>query len=129
VTWTFIAITWLTSCVVMKRIGHSREPVAATTKAFIEFAIQACRGKRAAIVAASVLYPIFLVVMLVWRYQTFPVAGVVDYLLAWPVLAYAVITAVLAVLGLRAHRSLGTELHRLRAMRRQFDDHDDAPRD
>lgn len=122
-TWAFIAITSLTAYGLTQWIGHNRAPAAATATAFLEFMIQACRGKRAGIVGAAVLYPSFLVFMLVWRYRTPPTfASVSEYLLSGPVLTFAVITVALAVLGVRAYRRLGAELHSLRAMRRQFED-------
>lgn len=119
-TWAFIAITVLTSLALQRRRGHGRVPEAATTTAFLDFTIQVCRGKRAAIAAAAALYPIFLAFMLVWRYQTAPFAGVGAYLLSGRVLLIAAVTLVLGIVGLRKHRDLGAELENLRAMQREL---------
>jgi hypothetical protein len=125
VTWAFIAITWLTAVLVVRGVGRPRVP-APTTTAFLEFTVQVCRGRRAAIAAAAVLYPTFLVFMLAWRYHSDRFASVRDYLLSGPVPIYAAITMALAVVGLRAYRRLGSELETLSAMRRRFEDGGDS---
>jgi len=127
-TWVFITITWITSLMLTRRIGQGRAPDGESITAFLDFTIKTCRGKRAAITAAAVLYPIFLVFMLVWRYQTAPFARVSEYVLSGPVLLILGITIVLAILGLLTHRGLGAELDRLRAMRARFADGGDLPK-
>ena len=84
-------------------------------------------GKRAGIVAAAALYPIFFVFMLVWRSQTLPFASVWDFLLSGPVLFFLGVTVVLAIVAQGAHRRFGRELDNLRAMREQFDDRGKSP--
>jgi hypothetical protein len=126
-TWVFIVVTWVTSLVLSRRLGAGAAPAAITTTAFLEYMLAICRGRRAAIVTAAVLYPIFFVFMVVWRYQTLPLASIGDFLVSGPVLFFLGVTVVLALVGRLVYRRLGTELDGLRTMRRQFEERGDSP--
>jgi hypothetical protein len=121
-TWVFIAITWITSLALFRRIGGRRAPEATTTTAFLDFTIRVCRSTRASIAAGAALYSLFLAFMLFWRYQSGPFTSVGEYLLSTRVVVMAVVTVLLAVAGWRRYRRLGTELNRLLATQWQFRD-------
>jgi hypothetical protein len=121
-TWLFIAVTWATSLGILRRIGGRLTPEATTTTAFLDFAIRVCRARRAGIVAAAVLYVMFLCFMLVWRFQTARVATAGEYLLSGPMVARAIVTVLLAIAGWRQHGKLGVELKSLLRMQRQIAD-------
>lgn len=119
--WIFIAITWATARTIAERTGQAEVPEASTTKAFLEFAIRTCRGRRAAFAAGAALYALFLVFVLVWRYQTGDSPGVGAYLRSNHVSATAAVTLVLGGLAARRYRRLGIELENLRAMQRRLE--------
>ena len=122
ITWGFITITWLTSIVLSRRFGQRRIPAATTATAFMDFAIQNCRSKRAGITAAAVLASIFMAFMLAWRYQPLANGSIGAYLRSVPVLALLGIALVVGIVGLRMHRALGAELDNLRERRRRYED-------
>jgi hypothetical protein len=121
-TWLFIVVTWATGVGILLRFGGRRRPEAATTIAFLDFAIRVCRATRAGIVAGAVLYALFLVFMLSWRFQTGAAASVSGYLLSVGVVVRAVVTVLLGLAAWRAHRRLGRELRSLLATQRQMAD-------
>jgi hypothetical protein len=121
-TWLFIAVTWATTLGLLRHFGGRRRPDAATTVAFLDFAIRVCRATRAGIVAGAVLYALFFVGILFWRFQAGPFTTAGEYLLSGRVVAMGIVTVLLGLAGWRWHGRLGVELESLLAMQRQIVD-------
>ncbi|MCC7043410.1 MAG: hypothetical protein IT183_06085 [Acidobacteria bacterium] len=121
-TWLFIAVTWATTLVLLRRFGGRLRPDAATTASFLDFAIRVCRATRAGIVAGAVLYALFVSYMLFWRFQTGPFGTAGEYLFSGRVVAMVIVTVLLGLAGWRRYGRLGMELEGLLAMQRQIVD-------
>jgi hypothetical protein len=118
--WIFIAICWTVSLSLTRGLST---PLAATSLAFLDFSILACRRRCRAIAAASVLYIPMLSFNLTWIYHTLPDRpGVWVYLTSPRIVIVFTITAVLAVLAVWRRRTLGRELQNLLSLRRQLED-------
>ncbi len=115
--WVFIAINWIVSR--WLDAGVSR-PVSATTAAYLDFAIAACRRRHSTIAAAGVLYAAMMTFNLAWIYQTqSTTVGIWAFLASARVLTAGAVTVVLAVVAVWRRRRAGQELQNLLDLRRQ----------
>jgi hypothetical protein len=120
--WLFIAITWATSLLLLRHFAGGRGPAATTTIAYLDFAVRVSRSWRAGIVAGAVLYVLFLIAMLSWRWRIGSVETAAEYVLSARVVAMAIITAGIGLFGWHRYHRLGIELENLLAIQRQFAD-------
>ena len=114
--WIFIAVAWALRLQLERERGP--RPHAETTVAFLDYAIRSRRVRLQAITASVILYMVLSVFILVWRYRAGSTAA--DpwaYLTSSRVVAWHVITVVLAVRAAIQRRRFERELKNLVKMR------------
>lgn len=117
--WVFIAVAWLVSWSLDRRLAN---PITATTAAFLDFSIQWCDRRRAGVMAGSALYAAILTFKLTWLYQVQPVkAGLWSFLTSQHVLGVFALTVILGIIALWNRRRLGRERDNLVKLRSQIE--------
>ena len=115
IVWAFTALTWSVSLAVNR--GPS-QPAASTTAEFLNFSILSGQRRRNGIVAASVLYVVFVVVLAGWEYRAQnPQPDVSTYLTTGFMQLVGLITIALGIIGALRWRRLGREIEALRSVR------------
>ena len=111
--WVMLLVAWSTSIALGR--GTWR-PSAATTSAFLDYAILSCRRRRQSIVAAAMLYAVLLTFVMTWKYferATVSPTDVWTFLTTGFNLVVWGVTLALAALALWRRRALQLELANL----------------